>query len=659
MKKIKILICILLIAAGFLFNGDLFMLYIDGFQESHYKATFDFRGVEEEEKVIKDFIDAGNENGVDFFMIKSRLLSSFEKEIIIYGTEGSITELKAKGLDESEYGSIFFGKTKIKYKPFDEISDLKEVKYCYFMGDESKFEDMREFKVSLVEKYYGGFPKLYGSEKETWMNILTVWLIIFGIILMLTAYEILFQKRENMVRIILGEDLRFIFIKSLAMDIIGLLAIFLIVPLFLHKFSNVYFKYSFISKLFVAVLFIVFLLNLLILRVRFKRDMGDGGSGARVLLFSNYAIKAITTALVILVLSGNLYIVSESYNLYKQRDFFEEHKDYQYYQLPIEFDIENIDKQEEIIKEFHRLLGEFDTRFSESHLKYIDMSNQLGIDYPTILINDNAIFEMAQKWPQIEELVSAIPKDSAYLLFPDDMSVDSREYKTAKEIYYFATDSYADEEEILTYEKGIAAIGVIKGDNFDTTYYKDPIIIYDNRELKNEKYYNMEFESYFGNIMYKVKEDDFDRFVEEKQLNTSYTSRTGVLDVYEYNWTIRSRSGRMAIILSVMLAFLETTLIVFIIRLEYRINAIEMALMKVHGYTLMDRNQRIIILTILSSLVGLALSMVMNNEMDMKAGKYIAIIAIGFMVIELVYIMIKARSIESRRISSILKGERI
>ena len=40
MKRIKILIFIVLLSVGFLFNGELYMLYLDNFQESCYQANF-------------------------------------------------------------------------------------------------------------------------------------------------------------------------------------------------------------------------------------------------------------------------------------------------------------------------------------------------------------------------------------------------------------------------------------------------------------------------------------------------------------------------------------------------------------------------------------------------------------------------------------------
>nr|WP_019850751.1 hypothetical protein [Desulfitobacterium sp. PCE1] len=79
----------MLISIGFLFNGELFVLYLDYFKNSYYQSGFDFVNMNaaiEDEEVIQDFLQAGEAYDVDFFFLDSRIISAYAKEITIFGT---------------------------------------------------------------------------------------------------------------------------------------------------------------------------------------------------------------------------------------------------------------------------------------------------------------------------------------------------------------------------------------------------------------------------------------------------------------------------------------------------------------------------------------------------------------------------------------------
>ena len=101
-KIIKYIISTLLILTGFAFNGELFTLYTDNFQDSFYQTSFAFDGIDErksidEKTIVEDFVNTGKKYNIDFFMIKSLIKSSYEKEITIFGNK-----------NVESHGSTFF-----------------------------------------------------------------------------------------------------------------------------------------------------------------------------------------------------------------------------------------------------------------------------------------------------------------------------------------------------------------------------------------------------------------------------------------------------------------------------------------------------------------------------------------------------------------------
>ena len=96
-KSMKYLIGFLLLMIGFLFNGELFLLYADNFQNSYYRtslAFFQSSRDPENEEIAADFLEAGEKTDVDFYFVDGRIVSEYEKDVNIYGTPGALEALR-------------------------------------------------------------------------------------------------------------------------------------------------------------------------------------------------------------------------------------------------------------------------------------------------------------------------------------------------------------------------------------------------------------------------------------------------------------------------------------------------------------------------------------------------------------------------------------
>ena len=189
--------------------------------------------------------------------------------------------------------------------------------------------------------------------------------------------------------------------------------------------------------------------------------------------------------------------------------------------------------------------------------------------------------------------------------------------------------------------------------------YQDPIILFNNTVASTD-----EIATSFDwlepcDVMYRITTEEWQSFIEEFQLEDEIISKSNVLDVYNHSWAIASRNMRMLLVLSVFLLFLEMVLIMFIIRLEYQFNAVEMALKKVHGYTLLNRNWRILKTTVYGALVGILTALFLSIVLQMPGGVPLVLAGLLMMFLELSYILWRAKRIEKTTISSILKGEKI
>ncbi len=100
---------------------------------------------------------------------RSKIHSAYETKVTIYGTKGALQHLSSIGIKDGKNKSLFFGEAAVHCEAFKDVKDVTKFDTYYFVGDESKLEDIRSFKADLIDQYSGGFPKLMGSERETWL----------------------------------------------------------------------------------------------------------------------------------------------------------------------------------------------------------------------------------------------------------------------------------------------------------------------------------------------------------------------------------------------------------------------------------------------------------------------------------------------------------
>ncbi|WP_368294525.1 DUF1430 domain-containing protein [Dehalobacter sp. TBBPA1] len=657
MKKIKLIVIYLLITIGFIFNGELFILYLDGFQESYYQSGFDFVNREaaiEEKEVIQDFLNAGEAYDVDFFFVDSTIISAYAKEITVFGTPNALETLQVKGILEGKHNSLFMGETQVRYADFSKIKTMEKFKDCYYIGDQSQLKAMRLFKASLVGKYGGGLPKLFSSDKETWLNLLAVWSIVFGLILLLTIYEIISLKKEIMVRITLGEDVRTVFGKNALADIGILVSAFLCLPFILSLLSNsnVLFKIKALALSFLVFMIANTLINAAVLRVNFKKDIAARRSGGG-LLTANYILKTMTTVLTLIVLSSNFTILAQGYLMYKQHDFFSEHKDYSYYQL--NYRVNN--HLGKTISDESMMNQEFYKRFQKYSLQYNDLTANFRSPYPVILINQNSFAEISKVSYALAEAVQSTD-DDYYLLVPSGISEDSQECFIAKEmITAFFGEKILSSVKTKVYDDDVSLVGIHNQPNkYVSRPMANPIIIYNNTLQQIDEYQADNDMYYAYDTMYNIPERDFNQFITEYQLSDQIRVKSNALDVYEHNWAIILRNVKLVVILSIFLLALEIALISFIIKLEYQFNAMELALKKVLGYSLFARNKRLILITLVVFLVSIILAFLLRGLLGIAEGADLIWGGLILLAVELIFIAMKASTMEKANVPAILKG---
>lgn len=648
MKKLKYGLAIVLFTIGFIFTGELSMYYLDNFQEGYYGASFYFENAEmSNDEIIHDFTNCANKNQVDFFTIDFTIDSDYKKTIKVYGTKGALCYLASHEIKEKRYNSLFSGYADVFLTDISKCETIKQQEFFYFTGND--IGAIHNFKEELVDQYGGEFPQLYGSVKNTIVSVGTVWGIIFSVILLLAVYDITLQRKEFTLLIILGYNLKTVFLKNILKDVVTFLGEFLLIPFLLCRWSNTFFFFRVLVIFFILFLVLNICVNLLIFRVNIKQNFSNVKENKGILKI-NYIIKTATLLLVSFVLSINIGVISDGINFYRQKGFFDKHSEYERYQLNYKMNSPLAEMDGDVAQKFYKA-------FVEYSLLYADFSEQLSINYPTILINRNSKEEMVREEKKWKEVFRGCTEKKVYIAMPEGVKGNAS-ITSASEQICESILGYKGKNEISFYNKAMQLISFNSSvHRFKSKILRNPIIIFDNRDPELNKETASRQMYYAYDILYDIPGKEVEKFVEEYQMENEIVKITNLENAYKYNRKIVKRYIKMLLILSCIIIFLEFIMVFMIIKLEYTYHALQITLMKILGYNQLSRILRLVLITVLCSAITLILLLVYHYYKMFDAVVVSAVSIIVFTILELLIIIWRAKKIERMKVVSILKGE--
>lgn len=181
------------------------------------------------------------------FKVRTQIHTLFSSEIDIYADDDIIQYLQDEYyIHSGVFDSIVSGKTQVNYHGFSEIPDELAVAEPEFqlIGD---MENMRNFKSELIDTYAGSFPhdSGYDSRSDSSMLVLTMWVISIVLTCFFTFYETVLMKKENFIRITMGESLFAIWVKYILIDLIYIVACFSVCSFITYQFYGVLFMFRY------------------------------------------------------------------------------------------------------------------------------------------------------------------------------------------------------------------------------------------------------------------------------------------------------------------------------------------------------------------------------------------------------------------------------
>lgn len=641
MKQSKYITGILLILLALVLVGELYVWYMQGVETKYSLTTFYLQKDGTQEKMLKDLVHTSEKEGVKVFTVDRRMRSALKESITIYGTTG-VRQYLAKDADvkEGELSSLFLGDSQIEFKPFQAIPDLSKVTDYYLIGDEAA---KVRFKQALVGDYAGAFPR----EGYEMMNgpamIAVIWLVVFSLLLLLTLYEVALLKKEVLIRLVSGENLRLFVRRKAVQDIIFYGSIFFSLLWAVQHFSNAAWHLPITLLCLGGFLFLNSASYLLLLRTDVKRDMHTK-LGAHLTLRISYVYKGISMCIVMMVMAGTISLIYEGIQCYRQKSFFEAHRDYAYVSIGVEDD----SRLERLINGFYRNRVQQEKTLALVELEALDSSD-------TYLYADRGAREYLEE--RMPELSWHVLKEKIYVIEPKDYKRSGNRHNEATEIlqtYLHNTDEMATSTEKISYKQDVELIAFNgEGETVQSNWHRCPVILFNNLPAQEQKEIDYLI---WQAAMFRLENAQWQSFVKSENLEQETAYCTSVYENYIYHWKTIRKGMIIGIVLTGLLCLLEGMILCTTLRYEYDVNAKELILKTTFGYTAREKYNKILRNILLTGGISLGVIFFFNRLFKMEAGVYLLVGGILLLVMELLFFMRYARKMEKRNIGKVLKG---
>lgn len=629
--------------------GESKIFSLDNFYTQFDSTTMYLQPNTTEKEMVNDILSSADRHNVEVFTFIRSPRSTFLTEYNIYGTSGVEDYINENSnIYEKKYTSLFLGNIHFSFNDFKDIPSIKDIHDFHVIGSD---EQVRQFKMDLINKYAGNHPEKGIVSHESKNNTMSIWLLIIIVILILTFYDVLLQKKEKLIRISMGERISKIIWENILLDSIVLVSLFATVLYVLSRVTNVFFMFEISLPLFFVLLFVNGLVYINMYFYNLKKVFSNV-IGSQNILSLNYGLKIVTTIITIFIISGNLALVFQSYNLYKQKSFFEKHADYYYTRLEYnpKYDKNSLVESAELQSTFYK---KFFEEFDATLLASTDgLLNGKGI-----LANKNAFNYLSNK---IKELNGISLNKDIYFILPKSSEISNAELIHTVE--FFQGDKLNYNYKVIYYQDNVKLMSIDENSIYGSKFIRNPIIIYNNmsgEELENPKNSDLNKMTYLHEVMYKISSKEFNQFIKKHNLRNQIVTKTNALKNYNKKWTAAKRVLYMNFIFSLLILTLEFMIIGSIIKMEYEVNAIELSIKKVLGYSIIEKNRKIITMTVITTLLSIVSAVVVAVMLRSEIVNYLIIGGIIILFMELAVIFFHIRKIENTKIQKILKGGNI
>lgn len=644
MRKIKYLLCTILILIAIIFDYELYQNYMYAF-EDFYTTSFYKPQDMKVESMLKELTDQASKYQVKLFYIQNSSQGDFLTEITVY-CDQEVREYLEKDywIEAGVHKSLFSGTTKVSYCDFQKLSQqqIEQAPEAYYLlGEEN---NIYEYKGALVDTYGGSLPLKDGrdSRKDVCEEYLLLWAGVIVLILLFTQYQAKIIQKEIFIRMSLGTSKEMLVAENILLDAFVYITIFTAGEYMAKLFMGQRYLTAYAGISMGILVLLNSVLYLPLLRLKVKRGLANAKL-SETMLQVNYIFKSLVTLLVSILLASNVELIEKYMQLEKQSSFYENLSEYSYVELMPEKDQE----QEELETFFYYNYAEkFNIINIQSNVEY----SEAGQDKSAVCINASM---KEYVYSCIPELAGKLEDSENYLILPKDSGLSKEEISYLKNTCLSLSGREEGKVSIIKYshKAKVNTLDVEEG----YCIKKNPVILFSNRTSWEHLTELGQWipELYLNQTFAKVNEQEMIDFSREHQCRYQLTN---VYEDYKFKLQQVKRGAILDGILFLVVLCMEIILILAIIQMEFSTHRLEIVLKKLYGYSRFEQNRKLYITTIFFHIVTLTGLFLIEKLGNISISPLCYLVVILFLVMELILSTVKFQAEEKKNIQRVLKG---
>ncbi len=648
MKKIKFIFIFFLMLLSFIFSGEFFQYYLNT-----YTSQFSYIDITENEmnsqaEIQNNIYHLAEKYNIEVLQTERKNGSGRATSLTVYSTDEAFEKLKTEySVSPNIYKALFSGTTKVDFADFKDKKLLGETERYYFIGEQRQIQSIRE---NIKNDYACSFIKNETEHAYPYL-VLLIWAVVGVLFLILTWLDIHFQKKENFVLISLGKPIRQIILKNVFIDFLTFSLIFSVLFALLGRFVYLGYEIKNIVLLCAAVLFLNALLYLTLFKMNYKEVLYGANLNERI-ISDGYVLKSISMILTVVVLSCNAMLISANFKELKRIKTLRNVENYSFLELnPVS--LLNLGKDYE------------ETRYGLINSIYGELQNR-GCAYSFCGLsgeNDYCIINSDSKFLLNGFDLKTEPDGNSdfYILVPEEIEFS----QNADESVYDCIEMYFGSEKALSCEKitysgngELLTYDSTEGLTLGAQSFENPIVIYINNPSLKLNCDSSTLSTLFSKMLFNISNSEINTVCEKYQINEKgfYLQGEKLKEKVSDYQAVLNRALLLNTVISAFLLLLELFIISVIIKLEYKVSTTELAVKKVLGYSVFQKNKQIFLLNTYAALIAVVSCTVFC--LMYKLAVWYTVIAVGTSVLCLEYVIIAVliTRFEKQNVAKILKG---
>lgn len=654
MKIIKYIFTAVLIMIGLFLLGEYNVQRTLHSLESAFPHTsFNF-GIDWKNAVDDIIITAERNNVIAFvhdYKFSSLYLLNFD--VAVYSTHelpSTVTDLFGRGL---QLRSLFRGEINISFHCIESIVQMPTSHFVYFYGSE---DNVIAF-IDDLSKRYEQTSGLHDSYESIIYRtiVLMYWVIAILLILFLTFVDMFMQKKEVLVRVMLGSSVFKFVTKNVIRDIVFYLLLFLVGCTILSLISSVMLRPAKIVLIFLTII----CLNSSVFLGLYSIDFKQATSKIRIpksMIRLSYIIMTVAVLFAISALASFLVLIQPLREHIKAHEFFFTHRDYYFanFQFKTPHNIDDLEVLEEVWRKseimnqtIYKELFNITQPMIISKVRQFDELTDFGIIYANV----HALGYLVSV---ISGLYNKNMSEEALFIIPD--WVCSEQKQEAIKFAQFTLKSYgaAQSYTVMLYESGVSVLSIdAHSTENEFVFISDPIVVLDTSCPTISV---ISITPFSGTVMHRFTDYILLELMERFALEYEIMEITNIYALFEHFWLIILLGVYSAATAGVLALVLASITIHRIISLEYTVNAIELCIKGILGYSIMMKNAEtianLLFMFILCFIVTVSVTVVLGGEINAVVLLPIAVL----LLITTCVLLWSIRRAEKSQIMDILKG---